>query len=315
MKLSVIVPVYNAEAYLRDCVGSLLVQAVEDYEIILVNDGSTDGSAELMAEYARACPDVIRCLHLDNGGQGRARNHGLEIARGDFLGFVDSDDWVLPEMYQKLIHAAESQGADVAVCEIRQLHADGSFARMSTWREGCPMASAGSACNKLFRRETVEGLRFPEGLWYEDFAYSAMALMRSRKTVELPEMLYLYRCGQPSTMHNNNARKNLDILPIMEGLRAFMEREGCSRDDFEFLVVNHVLLDAISRLAQQDAPERKAVIQELRDYVHREIPELAACPSYRRESLKRRTVMSLNYRGMEDAAQLMLKAGRTLRGQ
>ena len=115
-------------------------------------------------------------------------------------------------------------------------------------------------------------------------------------------------------MHNNNARKNLDILPIMEGLRSFMEREGCSRDDYEFLVLNHVLLDAISRLAQQNAPERKEVIKELRDYVHREIPNLSACRSYKQESAKRRLVMSFNYRGMEDAAQLMLKAGRSLRG-
>ena len=315
MKLSVIVPVYKAEAYLRECVGSLLVQTLDDYEIILVNDGSPDGSLAIMEEFAQEYPDKIRCLSLENGGQGRARNHALEIARGDWLGFVDSDDWVLPEMYAKLIACAESEKADVVVCDMRRHLPDGSCEDVSTWREGCPMASAGSACDKLFRRETVEGLRFPEGLWYEDFAYSAMALMRARKTAHIPEALYQYRCGHTSTMNNNNAAKNLDILSVMELLRAFMEREGRSREDFEFLLINHVLLDSISRLAQQNAPERKTVIRQLRDYVQREIPNLKSCESFRRESAKRRTVMSLNYRGMEDAAQTILALGRRLRGQ
>ena len=205
MKLSVIVPVYNAESYLRDCIGSLAAQTIDDYEVILVNDGSTDRSEELMEEYRQAYPEKIRCLTVENGGQGRARNLGLELARGDYVGFVDSDDWVLPEMYDKLYRKAEAEQADIVVCDIRKIYADRSTEPLSTWREGVPIASAGSACDKLFRRELIREIRFPEGLWYEDFAFSAMALMRSKKTVYLPEILYMYRCGQTSTMHNNNA--------------------------------------------------------------------------------------------------------------
>ena len=98
----------------------------------------------------------------------------------------------------------------------------------------------------------------------------------------------------------------------MEQLRQFMERGEGSREDFEFLLINHVLLDSISRLARQDVPERRRVIRKLREYVKRNIPNLAACSSFRAESGSRRTVMRMNYKGLEDAAQLMLKIKKLL---
>lgn len=308
MKLSVIVPVYNAGPYLRDCIGSLLAQSIDDYEVILINDGSTDDSQEIIDTYKQAYPQLISSITVHNGGQGRARNLGLEIAKGDYVGFVDSDDWVLPEMYLKLYTKAEAEGADVVVCDIKKIYADRSTELLTTWRDDKPIASAGSACDKLFRREVVGEIRFPEGLWYEDFDFSAKVLMRSRKTVHVPEMLYMYRCGQPSTMHNNNARMNLDMLEVMEDLREFLAGGEGTKDDYEFLLINHVLLDAISRLAKQDSSDRREVIALLRDYVRERIPKLSDCESYRQESGNRRAVMRMNYNGLEDAAQLVLKA-------
>ena len=102
MKLSIIVPVYKVEEYLGECIDSLLSQTIDDYEIILVDDGSPDNSGKIADEYAAANPDVIRVLHIDNGGQGRARNFALDIAKGDFVGFVDSDDWVTHDTYEKM---------------------------------------------------------------------------------------------------------------------------------------------------------------------------------------------------------------------
>ena len=145
MKLSVIVPVYKAEAYLDRCVGSLLGQTLEAMEIILVDDGSPDNSGALCETFAEKYPDRVRCLHIDNGGQGRARNLGMEIAQGEFLGFVDSDDWVEPGMYERLLDAAENEQADVVVCGIRALYDDGRVESLPVWKEGNPMAAAGSA--------------------------------------------------------------------------------------------------------------------------------------------------------------------------
>lgn len=305
MKLSVIVPVYKAEAWLNECVDSLLNQTLKDLEILLVNDGSPDRSGEIMADYAARFPETVRTLTLSNGGQGRARNRGIELARGEYLGFVDSDDYVLPEMYETLCRVADTEGADIVDCEIEAFYENGATERLRTWRDGKPIAAAGSACNKLFRRSTVGEIRFPEGLKYEDFGFSAKLLLRSRKTVHLPDALYRYRVGQPSTMHNQNSRMNLDLLEIMEDLRESMDAEK-DRDDFEFLVLNHVLLEAIKRVAAQKTPEREECLLTLRGYVKTQIPRLGASKSFREESRNRRLIMRLNYMGLHDLARVLL---------
>ena len=314
MKLSIIVPVYKVEEYLGECVDSLLSQTIDDYEIILVDDGSPDNSGKIADEYAAANPDMIRVLHIDNGGQGRARNFALDIAKGDFVGFVDSDDWVTHAMYEKMYTRAAETGADVVVCDFMERFADGRESMLPASLQDNWLGSAGSSCNKIFRRSLVGALRFPVGLWYEDFYFSAVMLLRSKHTEFIAEPLYIYRRGQESTMHNNNAAKNLDMLTIMDMLEKEMVPAGY-KDDFEFFLVNHVLLDSISRLAKQDAPERKEVIGKLRQYVQAKIPKLSGCGSYKKESRKRRLIMWMNYHGLEDAGQFILKINQTLHGR
>ena len=311
MKLSVIVPVYKAERYLARCVDSLLAQRVEDFELILVDDGSPDASGKRCDDYAAAHPGTVRVLHLDNGGQGRARNKGLDIAQGEFIGFVDSDDWVEPDMYAKLLACAEREGADLVVCGICAHRDDGTAESLPVWQEGEPMAAAGSACNKLFRRELIGDVRFPEGLWYEDFDFSAKLLLRAKKTVYLPEDLYDYRVGQPSTMNNDNARKNLDMLEIMEDLREYCEGIG-RRDAFETMLINHVLLDSINRLARQKGRAKFEIIWLMRAYVREHIPKLTECEAWKRETRNRRIVMRLNYMGLEDVSKLLLGVKKAL---
>lgn len=314
MKLSIIVPVYKVEEYLGECVDSLLSQTIDDYEIILVDDGSPDNSGKIADEYAAVNPDMIRVLHIDNGGQGRARNFALDIAKGDFVGFVDSDDWVTHDMYEKMYTRAAETGADVVVCDFMERFADGRESMLPASLQDNWLGSAGSSCNKIFRRSLVGALRFPVGLWYEDFYFSAVMLLRSKHTEFIAEPLYIYRRGQESTMHNNNAAKNLDMLTIMDMLEKEMVPAGY-KDDFEFFLVNHVLLDSISRLAKQDVPVRKEVIGKLRQYVQAKIPKLSGCGSYKKESRKRRLIMWMNYHGLEDAGQFILKINQTLHGR
>ena len=305
MKLSVIVPVYNVEKYLEESVDSLLNQTMKDLEIFHVDDGSTDRSGAIADRFAKENPDRVHTLHLENGGQGRARNAALPMAQGDYIGFVDSDDWIERDMYEKMLDRAEQTGADVVVCDFLEHYADGREQTLPACFQDHPLSAAGSSCNKIFRRSLVGDLRFPEGLWYEDFYFSAVMLLRSKRTEFIPEPLYVYRRGQESTMHNNNARKNLDMLKIME----LIEREigPDKREDFDFLVINHVVLDSISRLARQDAPDKAEVIRAFRRYAHEKIPHLTRCPSFRAETRKRRIIMFLNYHGLEQAAQLILR--------
>ena len=235
MKLSVIVPVYNVEKYLEECVDSLLGQTLEDMEILLVDDGSKDSSGAICDRYAVAYPDRVRCLHVDNGGQGRARNFALPLAKGEYLGFVDSDDWVVPEMYEKLCRRADETGAGIVACDFLERYADGTERQVPGAFQEHPLSFAGSCCNKVFRASLADGLRFPEErLWYEDFYFSAVMLIRAERTEYVREPLYIYRRGQPSTMHNNNAAKKSGHDPY-HGHAGTRARVARTAGRFQFL--------------------------------------------------------------------------------
>ena len=306
MKLSIIVPVYNVEKFLNKCLDSLVGQTMEDYEIILVDDGSKDASGRICDDYAERYPELVRVLHIDNGGQGRARNFGIETARGEYLGFVDSDDWVETDMYPKLCQRADETGADVVVCDFMAEFDDGHREYMKACMQEHWLSSAGSSCNKIFRRSRVGEVRFPGGLWYEDFYFSAMLLLRSARTEFIEEPLYIYRRGQESTMHNNNAAKNLDMLKIMDMLAEYMLPNGFRRD-FEFFLINHVALDSINRLAAQSAPDREAVITRMRQYVVKYIPRLSDCECLKAETRNRQIIIRLNLAGLHNISKLILK--------
>ena len=167
------------------------------------------------------------------------------------------------------------------------------------------LAAAGSACNKLFRSSLIENVRFPEGLWYEDFYFSAIMLLKSRRTVFIPEALYIYRRGQESTMHNNNAKKNLDIITIMDMLADYMLPRDL-KEDFEFLLINHVGIDSINRLASQLVPDKDA-INKLQNYMKMRIPKLTRSRAFKAESLKRRIICWLNCNGLHALSQQILR--------
>ena len=235
MKVSIIIPVYNAEKYLRQCLDSLVNQTLDDYEIILINDGSKDSSEAIIQEYKARFPERINAVTVENGGQGRARNIGMELARGEYLGFVDSDDWVAEDMFESMYLAAVESDADICVCDAVECHEDGSrtYLPMSACEEPARMTTA--VWNKLFKKSTLGHLRFPEGLWYEDLAFVIKALFSSGEPARLSRGLYFYRVGQVSTMNNNNARKNLNIISIVDGLKDFLIPQEKIEDYFATL--------------------------------------------------------------------------------
>lgn len=306
MKLSIIMPVYNAEKYLEKCLDSLVSQTLDDYEIVLINDGSKDGSQKIIESYVNQYPELIRAVTVENGGQGRARNIGMEMARGDYLGFADSDDWVAPEMFEKLYTAAVEADADMAVCDTVQCFDDGSEVYLPMSRFESAMEITTAVWNKLFKKALIEDVRFPEGLWYEDAEFVIKAVLGCKKIARVSEGLYFYRCGQLSTMNNKNARKNLDMISIMEHLKAYMLPRGYLAE-FEELLLCHLLLDTINRVNVQRGEGCEEVIKILRDYARENIPKLRACPGYKKQSLKRRIVMSLNYSGLHSVARRLFK--------
>jgi glycosyltransferase involved in cell wall biosynthesis len=305
MKLSIIVPVYNVLPYIRQCVDSLLNQTIGDFEIILIDDGSTDGTAKVLEEYAENYPEKVILKRVDNGGQGRARNVAIEMAKGDFLGFIDSDDWIAPDMYEKLYNRAVEANADIAVCDWLEKFQDGREIVLSSCVQEHWLSAAGSACNKIFRRSIIGEVRFPAGLWYEDFYFSAMLMLKAKGIEYVREPLYFYRQSENSTMRNNNSAKNLDMLTVLDMLEKYMVPNGFN-NEFEFFIINHVLLDAINRVYRQNAPDRKEVLEKLNSYVHEKLPNLSICESFKRESQNRRIIMRLNYMGMYRTAAKLL---------
>ncbi|MBQ9663293.1 MAG: glycosyltransferase family 2 protein [Oscillospiraceae bacterium] len=311
MKLSVIVPAYNAEKTLRTCLDSILAQTRPADELIVINDGSKDATESILREYAEQHPACFRYQTVENGGQGRARNIGFELSTGDWIGYVDSDDWIDPEMYEKLLDAAERENSDMALCEVLAHYPDGRTEKEYIYRPDRAIAATGFPNNKLFRRELIEHIRYPEEkLWYEDAEYTAVAIHRAKKITHLPETLYHYRRGLPSTMNNNNAQKNLDLLTVMMHLEDEFLPED--RDDFEFLVLNHILLDGMNRVQAMTAEDKKEVLWLMREYVKDKIPKLSASRSFREETRNRRIIMRLHYLGLSDlaAAILNMKNGR-----
>ena len=211
--ISVIIPVYNTESYLDRCMQSILSQTHRNMEIILVDDGSTDGSAKKCDEYARMDPR-IRVFHKENGGQSSARNLGLDACSGDYISFVDSDDWIEPNMLSALLDQLETHQAPLAICgrydayegsEKRVIGKSLGKSGLFDTREILPRMMIGglsdfSVCDKLHRRDLWETLRFPEGEIYEDYAVMYKVVLAAQKAVLYDQPLYTYNHRRASTV-------------------------------------------------------------------------------------------------------------------
>ena len=201
--LSVIIPIYNVEAYLKECVDSVLAQTYPDIEIILVDDGTPDRSGEIADEYQRAHPDKIRVIHKENGGLSSARNAGLDIARGEYIGFVDSDDAILPEYYADMIEAMERTGAETAGSAqlvwneprdvVPPLPEETVFTGPEALIAFFERRVDSASYTRVYRRSLIGDTRFIKGIINEDMPFLTEIYLRSKRVVYLPKGYYLYR--------------------------------------------------------------------------------------------------------------------------
>ena len=213
--ISVIVPVYKTEAYLERCVNSIRNQTYTNLEIILVDDGSPDRCGEMCDVFALE-DSRIRVFHKENGGQSSARNLALDHMNGEFVGFVDSDDWIEPGMYQQLYNLMMNNDAQIAACGLQMDFPDGRiryfntayprvtdeelFSAMDALREVTyAQKITNSPCDKLFKRYVFDGIRMSEGKVYEDFEMMPFCLERAERIVYMPTPLYHYTMTAEST--------------------------------------------------------------------------------------------------------------------
>ena len=219
--LSIIVPVYKVENYLQKCIDSILAQTFTDFELILVEDGSPDGCPAL-CDAAAAKDARIRVLHQKNGGLSAARNAGLDVARGEWIGFVDSDDYIAPEMYETLYKAVQSTGADLALCDYAEVDEAGAPCQSMhvslsegelTGQELLKRASGlmvQLAWNKLYRRAIFTQLRYPEGKLNEDLFLIPEVCLQIQKAVVVPKALYYYVQRGGSIMNESKTLRHYD---------------------------------------------------------------------------------------------------------
>ena len=235
--ISIIVPVYNIEKYLETCIDSILSQTYQDYELLLVDDASTDGSGEICDRYA-ARDMRIRVIHNVHSGASGSRNKGMKEARGAYVYFADGDDYLAPDILERLLGNLESAGADISICGFSRTNEDGKprpnlFAhiqkkRVFSYRKGMrDLLSLGGYSsflwNKLFRRDLLEGILFPLNRCYEDMAVVYQIFHRAEKIVYDPFIGYFYRQRKSSTLHQMNLKKNQEYKITVLELTGFVK--------------------------------------------------------------------------------------------
>lgn len=283
--VSVIVPVHNVQDYVASCIASLRIQTLADFEVIVVDDGSTDDSFKVAQEAIEEDPR-FRLIQQENRGLSGARNAGLELAQGSFIAFVDSDDRVTPGFLFRLWQALETSGADWVACGIRFAFPDGtsvchsgihgsaealnsgdqSFFKLANW--GDVIKHFPSAWNKLYRRNLIDGLRFTEGTWYEDHAFFQQTAARTDHLLCLDAPLYVQTRGRAGQITGTDDDRVFEQFDVLEQIRSILNDHAHTGG-----------AQAFQKLASRLMFERSTILRD----PHRRARFATACAAYLEE--------------------------------
>lgn len=279
-KVSIIVPIYNVEKYLERCINSLIGQTLDDIQIILVNDGSTDSSGKIAKEYAIKHQDKIMYLEKENGGLSDARNYGLPYATGEYIAFLDSDDYIDKEAYKAMYDKAKQENADYLECDFiweypNKLKEDKrvdyknkkemlAFVRVVAW-------------NKLIKREVIEKnkLEFPKGLRYEDVEFTYKLIPHLNKVSYIDKCFIHYTQRENSIANVQNARTS-EIFTILDNVISYYKENEFYKeyeDELEYNYARYLLCSSLKRICKiQDKETRTRLINETWNKLNSEFP-------------------------------------------
>lgn len=230
--ISVVIPVYNVEKYLSECLDSVVNQTYKNLQIIIVDDGSTDSSGKICDEYAEK-DDRITVVHQSNAGAGAAKNTGLELIDGDYFSIIDSDDYIELDMYEKMVNSLEKYNSDIAQCLFRNVFVNDSFDRKYKIKGNYPKVLTSKKflsellydwkyaifANKVFKTSLLKNIRFPVGRKIDDEFFTYKLVCNAKKVVNIDNILYNYRMRKTSVMNENDT----DRL-IYDRIVCFVER-------------------------------------------------------------------------------------------
>lgn len=284
MKLSIIVPVHNmvSGGKLEYCLNSLLNQTIQEYEIIAVDDASTDDSLQLLKKYEKENSHKLKVYALsENHRQGGAKNLGLDMCSGEYIGFVDSDDWIMPDMYERLIAKAEETNSDMVACNLTNV-----YEHTMQVKENIPSMDAdmngeltpdklkrlvfhsGALVCRVYRRHMFmePKLRFPEHMFYEDNAIGTELLFRAKKIAYINEPMYFYLQNPNSTVHTISEEKCRDRMEAMRIMIKMAEDGNYLKEyyaELEYKFINLFYQNTLFSYMQSKQRKKLSFIREM----------------------------------------------------
>lgn len=292
-KVSVILPVYNVERYLRACLDSVVTQSLEGIEIIAVNDGSTDGSLKILEEYRNEYPDRMKVFTTENHGVSHARNFGLARASGEYVLFVDSDDFIEKDMCEKLYTKAARDNNDIVVCGRYNVYEREHIGELTKESTGTLLINTNFKLienkyelahispfpwDKLFRRSILEGLEFPEKMRFEDLVLAFEACCRAETIGVVEEPLYNYRRTTQGGFLNSFSEQTLDIVKAFQLVFEFMKKNkywNTYYEELEYICTRHFLFRYPALFKGSNKGKlgiKMEIIRKTQDFLDQELP-------------------------------------------
>ena len=305
MKLSIIVPVYNTAEYLPACLDSIIYPELEDYEIIIVNDGSTDSSLQVAQSYVKKFSSLVRLINKENGGLGDARNAGIEPAKGDFLLFLDSDDKLMPNAVPEIMEEL-TDDRDMIFYDIQPFTPEGVMLEIMP---GCKRSGKvnltsypellmeyPSACNKVCRRELFikTGIRFPTRVWYEDLRTMPKLYLHTDRIYSSCKSRYLYLMRPGSITNNARLDRHLEIVDAVDDLIAYFKSMGKYeqyKSELDYTAFYNMFLTASVRVCDVDT--KSPVLRNLKASFISRFPDFKTNPHIKYMAKKHRLLSFL----------------------
>lgn len=277
--LSVIIPIYNVEKYLTKCIESVINQTYKNIEIILVNDGSTDNSKEIIDKYS-SIDSRIKVINKKNGGLSDARNVGIELAKGEYITFLDSDDWIELNMYEKLYKYIKQENADIVQCSYQKVY-DEEVNNQKNKEEVNIMSGEKSlynlgektvvVWNKIYKRELFNDIRFPKGKYHEDEFTIYKVLYKANKIVDLNLPLVYYRQREDSIMNSKFNLKRLDALEAFNERLAFYKEKNLDElQQITFAQILHFTNLFYIKIKDSDIDNKHEILKVLRKSIKKD---------------------------------------------
>lgn len=289
VKVSVIVPIYNSEKYLKKCIDSLVSQTLSDMEFILINDGSTDSSDSIINSYNDS---RIKYFKRSNHGIGATRNFGIDHANGEFIGFLDSDDYVEPDMYEKLYNECIDRNLDIVICD--HFIENGSNISVKnfidfndTSLDDMPSLLLDinlAPWNKIYSKRILSSdTYYPVGVKYEDTPWVALMFSRASKIGKLNEPLYHY------IVHDNSQttvvdERVFDIFKITDLLFESLGNNEKIKSSVDDLVIYLITIYTISQRYLKNRKDRNKFIDYAFDYLNKKIPNFKKCNYFKKRN-------------------------------